>query len=125
MKFLAILTFAIPAVFAGPLAGRGDDTFYEIAAHDTVCWSTGAYGLVLGGEYGAPNITCANSQPTDPVWYSLGYASTGCSFTLYENLDCTDEVAFIPAPSSPDWNGCDNLPLSGPGFRYLSVLCGP
>ena len=123
MRFLAPLAFALPAVLAGPMA-RSDNTFYLIAAHQTVCWEEPS-GLILGGSYGAPNITCANSQPGDPVWYSLGYASTGCSFTLYENLSCMNEVAFIPAPASPDWNGCLNLDQSGPGFRSLSVACGP
>ncbi|PSR73248.1 hypothetical protein PHLCEN_2v10908 [Hermanssonia centrifuga] len=123
MKFLTLLVLAIPAVLSHPTA-RSDDTFYSIAAHATVCWEEPS-GLILGGDYGAPNITCANAASTDPLFYSLGYASTGCSFTLYEEFDCPgySQIAFIPAPSTPEWNGCDNLPLTGPGFRSLSVSC--
>ena len=122
MKFLAVLALATSAVMAGPLT-RSDSTFYSIAAHATVCWEEPS-GLILGGSYGAPDIACANSDPDDPLWYSLGYASTGCSFTLYENLGCTNQVAYIPAPTTPNWNGCLNLnPATSPGFRSLSVSC--
>lgn len=125
MHYLAILALIIPAALATPLGlAARDDVYYNFAAHSDVCWGLGPWGLQLESDVDPLNIPCANSLPTDPVWYSLGYASTGCSFTLYENLGCTTEVAFIPVPDTPQWNGCLLLdPSTSPGFRSISVQC--
>lgn len=124
MNYLALLALALPAALATPhgLVAR-DTPYYSISAHETVCWQGIPSGLILGSDVDPLNIPCADSAPGDPLWYSLGYASDGCSFTLYEDLGCTTEVAFIPVPAEPDYNGCLNLPSTGPGFRSLSVQC--